>query len=105
MSIKEIDEETHREVQHAAARCRPDGATHRHDVLLDESARVALALQVVAESFGVSVIAQQGPTVTIEAQNVGDHLQEFRIDDIPSLREQRVDRGAVVFESAALTTQ
>ena len=105
MAVEEIDEEARREVEHAAAGGRPDGTPHRQDVALDEGARIALAREVLAERDAVVVAGEQCAGAAVEAQDVGDHAQERGVEEVPPLREQRVDRGAVVLEPGALAAQ
>ena len=95
MAVEEIDEETRGKLQHAASRGRPDRPTHRDDVAFDEGGRVALALQVFAErqrlqGRGIGRVArgaQQLAGPRVEAQDVGDHAEEARVEGVTALRK------------------
>jgi hypothetical protein len=105
VTIEEVDEETRRERQHRIRLGRPDRATHRQNVSFRKRCRIAVATQVFAQRQLVIAGLQQRACFFVEAQDVVDHPQERRADDVGALREQRIQRRAVVFEAAALALQ
>ena len=73
--------------------------------MLDELLRIAALAQVGTERQRFVARPDQRLRAGIETQDVGDHPQEGRAQQVPALREQRVDRRAVVLEAGTLAAQ
>ncbi len=76
----------------------PDRRAHRHHVVLDELPRVTLLGQVVGQRDRPMRRVEQGGRFAIEAQDVANHAPECRPQQVGTLREQAVERRAVVLQ-------
>ena len=89
-----------REVQYSPRRRRPQCAGHRHQVVADEQLRITFGRKVVAQGRSIADYIEQGRALAIEAQDLADHSQETRRQQVASLAEHRVEVGGVVFQAA-----
>ena len=96
--VEETDEEARRKGQHARRIGGPDGRPHGDEVIADERLAVTLEVQVVAEA-DIDFAIEQPRRFAIEAQDVADHAVEARPEQVAALGEQRIDAGAVVFQT------
>ncbi len=97
--MQEADEELRGEAEHALGIGRPDRGTHRDQVVLDEAAAVLVRRQVIAQRHPRRVLREQRGCLAVEAQDFQHHAVEGRPQQVAALREQPVDRGAVVLQS------
>ncbi len=102
--VQEAHEKPGREGQHRRRIGRPDCRAHRHDVVLDERAPVAFALQQLSKRHLASGLLEQRRSLAVETQDVANHAEEPRSQEVAPLREQRIQAGAVVFQAARLVT-
>ncbi|KAF0123489.1 MAG: putative cyclopropane-fatty-acyl-phospholipid synthase [Xanthobacteraceae bacterium] len=85
------------------AGCRPDGAGHRQQMIVEEGLAIAAGPQVVAERHHAVVEAGRiARRLTIEAQQILEHRPEPRAQDVAPLGEQACEVRAAVFELAAV---
>ena len=74
--IKEAHQEARREVHHPLRIRRPDRGRHRHEVVVDKLAGVAVALQVLAQRDLSGIGREQLAGFLVEAQNPAHHAPE-----------------------------
>ena len=70
--------------------------------MIAEFLPIAVRCQVVAQPGVVIATVEEARGLAIEAQDVADHPVERRREQVAALGEQRVQRGAVVFQSGFL---
>ncbi len=102
--VQETHEKPGGKGEHRRRVGRPDRRTHRHYVVLGERATVTPALQQLAERHLAAGLVEQCRRLTVEAQDVANHPEESRAKQVASLREQRIEAGAVVFQATRLVT-
>ncbi len=78
---------------------RPDRRSHGGEVVSDEFLGIVTRRHIVTKSGIVSMILPQVGSRTVEAQDVTDHAMKRRAQEVASLREERVERSAVVFQA------
>ena len=103
MIVQKAHEESGRERKHLRGIGRPDRRAHRHDVVLDERAAVTAAPEELAERQLAGLLVENRPGLAIETEDVADHAEERGSNEVAALREQRVERSAVVLEPSGLT--
>ncbi|MND60482.1 hypothetical protein D3C80_517120 [compost metagenome] len=100
-----VDEEAQEGVQgvimHFAGRRRPDGGSHRHQVIVDEGRGVACLTEIVTERDLQHIrLIQKGGGLLVEFENVAQHGPEAGPDDVSFLPEKSFQAGAAIFEPA-----
>ncbi len=76
-------------------RRRPDRVAHRQQVPVDEGRRVALPFDQLAKRDLVDLgVGEQSVSVSAELEHAGEHREELGVDDVGTLREDRVEIGA-----------
>jgi hypothetical protein len=99
--------ETHKGEQrigaHLPRRRRPDRCTHRQQVIVDESRRVAVGIEIVAQRllFEITAVEKLGGFL-VEAQDVAQHTPVAPTDEIGRLADKAAEAGAGIFERAAI---
>ncbi len=100
--VQESHEESCREFHHRRRVGGPDRRPHRHDVVVHERAPVAAAREELAERKLTAGLVEQARRLAVESQDVAHHAEERRSQQVAPLREQRVERRAVVLEPGDL---
>ncbi len=98
---EEGHDEPDRKIEKGAGRTRPDRSAHRQQVVVTEAAAIAMGGQEAADR-GAAGPDRLAGAVAVEAQDVAQHAQERRADQVPAIGEEAVQRRAVVFEAAAV---
>ena len=95
--VAETDHRRHRKAQHLLRRAGPDAADHRQEVPVPEGAAEAVAVEEVPDGlveFG-GIRPQRGRRgEPVEAQDLAQHPQEGRAQQVAPLREHAVEVGS-----------
>ena len=104
MVVAEADHRGHGELQHLVGRAAPDAAEHGQEIPVPELGTEAVQFQEAGQGlhqFGVLIGNGNPGAQGIEAQQVAQHPDEARVQQVAALGEDRVETGAAPFERAA----
>ena len=103
--VAKTDHRGDRELQHLVGRAGPDATHHRQEVPVTKRCRKPLGAQKIAQRLqhgGLRTGTGQRGGDAVEANDVCQHAQEFRIDDIAALGKNTVQAGAAPFQALAV---
>ncbi len=104
MVVAKADQRGHGKAQHLVGGAGPDAAHHGQQVVLTEGGAKAVVVQKIADGAAQPrFIAFLGDArgQAVEAQDLGQHLQKARAQQIAPLREHAAQRTAAPFQARA----
>ena len=107
MVLEEGNEAFRRKIEHARGGRGPDCSAHGHQIVVAQARRKPVAGKVVAKrALADGARFQVGPCALLEAQDLEQHLQEARRQQVAALGEERAQHvfalAAAPFEPAAI---
>ena len=87
MVVEKAHEKLQRHIVNGHRLGRPDGGSHRHQVVVLEFPAIAMLPQVAAHRLAFLFERQRGHRLAVEAQDIADHAIEPRAQDVATLCE------------------
>jgi len=98
--VVEVDDEPDRKLCERPDWAGPDRRAHGEQVVPGKILRISVLEQEFANRGLVVALDDEIPGFSIKSQDVGQHSIESRPQQVATLREQRIQRMAVIFQAA-----
>ena len=99
--VTEADHGRHRELQHLIGRAAPDAAEHGQEVPVAEGVAKVVLAQKIGQRLAhlrLTVVTGDARAQRVEAQHIGQHAPELRVDQIALLCKHAGQVGTAPFE-------